>query len=120
MSNEITATFGLNVSGGAMLAPGTVQVAGNWVASQGTIDLSKLVGTTEETVESTDITTNGWVHLYNTDATNFVDWGFSTGVYGGRLMPGGRAQFFMKPSATIYIKADTAACRVRCVHVGGV
>lgn len=119
MANEITATFGLNVSGGPMLAPGTVQVSGDWVATQGDALINQLVGTTEESFTFTDITTNGWIHMYNTDATNYVEWGFSTGVYGGKMMPGGRAQFFLKPSATIYVKANTAACRVRCLHVGG-
>lgn len=119
MANEVTATFGLSVSGGPILAAGNIQSLSDWSASQGSIDFVKSVGTTESAIESTGITTNGTIHLWNLDSTNFVEWGLTGGSFPGRIKPGRHAQFDVKPGVTLYIKADTAACRVRVVHVGG-
>jgi len=117
MANETKLTFGLAVTGGVSL--GTVTANDSWTITQGHDDRSHSIGTSEESITFTDITTNGWVQLYNADSTNYVDWGFSTGVYGGRLEAGMRAMFYLKPAATLYLLANTAACRVRITHVGG-
>lgn len=116
MSAEIKAVFGLSATGGQ--ATGTATVTDNWVVAQGSTDTIVSVGTTEESLSFADTAINGWLQMYNTDGTNYVDWGFSTGVYGGRLEAGKRAQFFIKPGATVYVKANTAACLVRVVHFG--
>jgi len=81
-------------------------------------DVTSSIATTEETLGPVfgDIGTEGWVCLYNMDTTNFVSVGFATGVYGIKLYGAGApADFFIIPGATIYIKADTAACSVRCI-----
>jgi hypothetical protein len=71
------------------------------------------IGTVEESQAFTELTTPGWVTLQNLDDTNFVEWGFSTGVYGGKLMPGDTAgPFRLNSATTLYLKADTASCRV--------
>ena len=71
------------------------------------------VGTAEESVAFTELTAPGWVTIQNLDTTNFVEWGFSTGVYGGKLMPGDTAgPFRLNTSANLFLKSDTAACRV--------
>lgn len=70
------------------------------------------VGTTEESTAFPELTTEGWLFMKNLDATNYVQWGFSTGVYGGRMEPGEIAMFRMEPSLTLYLKANTAACKV--------
>lgn len=116
MANELKAVFGLSATSGQ--TTGTVTVSDNWVLAQGSADAFVSVGTTEETLSFADIAINGWIQLYNTDATNYVDWGFSTTVYGGRLEAGKRTQFFLKPGASVYVKANTAACLVRVVHFG--
>lgn len=76
------------------------------------------VGTTEETAGPTfgDIGTEGLCVVYNLDSTNYVQVGFSTGVYGIRLRGGSApAMFFLEPNATLYLKANTAACNVRII-----
>ena len=81
-------------------------------------DVTSSIATSEETLGPTfgDIGTEGLVILYNLDTTNFVSVGFSTAVYGIKLYGAGSpADFFIIPGATIYIKADTAACSVRCI-----
>lgn len=71
------------------------------------------VGTTEESVTFGELGTEGWLCMKNLDPTNYVQWGFATTVYGGRISPGGFAVFEMEPSLTIYLKANTAACLVQ-------
>lgn len=72
-----------------------------------------VIGTVEESESFSELTTPGWVTIQNLDDTNFIEWGFSTGVYGGKLMPGDTAgPFRLNSSATLFLKADTAACKV--------
>lgn len=86
-------------------------------SSTGQDDRKHSVATSEGSITFTGITTNGWVRMMNLDTTNFVQWGFSTGVYGGRMKAGQSAgPFFLEPGATLYLKADTAACKVRITH----
>jgi hypothetical protein len=83
-------------------------------------DVVLTVGTTEESVGPSfgDINTEGIFWIMNMDATNFVEMGYSTGVYGQYLYPtdtGIPAVGYLKPNATIYLKANTAACEVRVI-----
>lgn len=76
------------------------------------------VGTTEETAGPSfgDIGTEGLCIIYNLDTTNYVQVGFATGVYGMRLRGASApALFFLEPNATLYLKANTAACNVRII-----
>lgn len=81
--------------------PGTVVVL---EASEGTIDFGDV--------------TPGAVIIENLDDTNFVEWGFATGVRPGRIPPrpaGGRGfptLIYLDSSATLYVKADTADCKI--------
>lgn len=82
----------------------------------GQFDVKPSIGTAEETITFTDIATNGWFVMTNMDTTNYVEWGFSTGVYGGRMRAYESAgPFRMNAGATIYLRANTAACRVRVI-----
>jgi hypothetical protein len=81
-------------------------------------DVTTSVGTSEETAGPTfgDIGTEGLCIVYNLDPTNYVQVGFATGVYGMRLRGAGApAIFFLEPNATLYLKANTAACNVRVI-----
>jgi len=79
-------------------------------------DRKHSIGTTEESITLTDVSTNGFVLMHNLDTTNYVQWGFATGVYGGRMKAGETAgPFRLEPGATLYLKANTAACRVRVI-----
>lgn len=72
------------------------------------------IGTTEESIATFgDVATEGLIYLRNLDATNYVQWGFSTTVYGGRIAPGMVAgPFQAEPGLTLFLKANTAACLV--------
>ena len=71
------------------------------------------IGTSEETVAFTELTTEGWMIMQNLDDTNYVEWGFSTGVYGGRMRAGEPGLFRLNAGTTLYMRANTASCRVR-------
>jgi len=71
------------------------------------------VGTSEENIATFgDIGTEGWAYFKNLDVTNYVRWGFSTGVYGGRMEPDEPVMFRMEPGLTLYLIANSAACLV--------
>ena len=81
-------------------------------------DVTLSVGTAEETAGPTfgDIGTEGLCVVYNLDSTNYVQIGFATTVYGIRLYGGGApAIMTLEPNATLYLKANTAACNVRII-----
>jgi hypothetical protein len=81
-------------------------------------DVTLSVGTSEETAGPAfgDIGTEGICVIYNLDTTNYVQVGFATGVYGMRLYGAwAPAQFTLEPNATLYLKANTAACNVRII-----
>lgn len=85
-------------------------------AGVGAFDAVLDIGTSEETITLTDITTEGWAYFKNLDDTNFVTWGpDSTGLVPmGRMNPGESAgPLRIEPGIAISMQADTAACRVR-------
>lgn len=75
------------------------------------------IGTSEEDVTFTDVTTPRRLCMLNLDATNFVKYGPKSGgamVEFGRLYPDKTAgSFDLGPSGvTLRMVADTAACKV--------
>lgn len=113
MANEITVTTGISVlNGNSSFQQQTKTKAIDQAAIGGPSPGAISVGTAEESTAFPELTTEGWLFMQNNDATNYVQWGFSTGVYGGRLKAGESALFRMEPSLTLYLKANTAACNV--------
>lgn len=113
MANEITVTVSLGVINGNLrdsFAPGALSFT--QAAIGGPYPGYQTIGTSEETVPTTEITTLGWAVFRNLDVTNYIEIGFSTGVYGIRLESGEVAVFRLNPGATIYAKANTAACKL--------
>jgi hypothetical protein len=113
MADEITVTASLNVSNGSQLfrfAPAALSVT--QTAQGGPTPGYWTVGTTEENNAFPELTTEGWLAMQNLDSTNYVEWGFATGVYGGRLRAGEFAMFRTNPGLTLFMKANTAACKV--------
>ena len=75
-------------------------------------DAVQEVGTTEEALaQGADVGTPGYLFVKNLDATNYVEIGSTTGVYDIKLLAGEFA-IYRHNSATIYAKANTAACLV--------
>jgi hypothetical protein len=113
MANEITVTSGIRVTNGnSSFAQAAKTKSFDQAAIGGPTPGAISVGTSEESTAFPELTTEGWLYMQNNDATNYVQWGFSTGVYGGRLKAGESALFRMEPGLTLYLKANTAACNV--------
>lgn len=114
MANEITINTSFDLRKGQLqfsFTPGVIQadMTGQGGPTPGFVTIT----TSEVTQAFGALTTLGYLIMRNLDANNFVDWGFATGVYGGRILPGEVAgPFRLKPSTTLYLKADTAACRM--------
>ena len=114
MANEIQVSAKLKVANGASVfeySTGSMLV--NQSVQGGPTPGYLTIGITEESETFSELSVLGWLIMRNLDPTNFVEWGFSTGVYGGRMEPGESAgPFRLKPGTTLYLKADTAPCRV--------
>ena len=92
------------------LAPGTISIT---QTGNGFYHNVSSIGTSEESIATFgDVASEGIVYIRNLDATNYVQIGFATGVYGMRLAAGHIAQFTAEPGLTVYFKANTAACNV--------
>ncbi len=114
MANEITVNTTLRcVNGNLSFLVQTGNLQFDQTAVGGPTPGFQDVGTTEETLTTTEISTLGWAFFKNLDETNYVEVGFSTGVYGIRLEAGEIATFRVNPGSTIYMKANTASCKVQ-------
>ena len=117
MANEIKVTSGLSCTNVNLKVPSTTATNqfNQTTARGGTICAD--IGTSEETIAFGDVAP-GWVEMVNTDATNYVQVGFSTAVYGMRLLAAkGSATFYLESGATIYAKANTATCIVQITAI---
>jgi len=113
MANEITISASLRLVNGNQIfqfLPAALSIT--QTAQGGPTPGYWIVGTSEESNAFPELTTEGWLVMQNQDGTNYVEWGFSTGVYGGRLEAGEFAMFRTNPALTLYMKANTAACKV--------
>lgn len=112
MANEISLTSGVQVRKGSLISdvvPFVKQITMN--GSGGPTPGTVSIGTSEYSTSFPELTTEGILWMRNLDDTNYIEWGFSTGVYGGKMKPGEPAEFRMKPGLTLYLKANTAPCK---------
>src|SRR4051812_503069 len=79
----------------------------------------QIVGTSAEALAMNDVATLGLLFVRNMDATNFVQLALDSGMTNkfAKLKPGEFCLVPVDPSATIYAKADTAACNLQVVAV---
>jgi len=114
MANEITVVAGLKCTNGnfTMNEP-TLTIQVDQATARGDGPGVVEVGTSEETISFGDITNPTYMQVRNLDSTNYIQMGFSTGVYGIRLKAGQVGLFPLEPSATVYVKANTAACALK-------
>jgi hypothetical protein len=116
----IALTLTLNPTGDGLTLPpfnsGRVNIA---QTSDGGGNPGLLDVTTSEVTLSFGSVAPGAIMLINMDPTNYVEWGVATGVYPFRLHPNTGAvtskwapHFVQRQSGTIYLKANTATCKV--------
>lgn len=69
------------------------------------------------TTETSFVVTDGFVYIQNNDATNFIEWGFSTGVLPGKVRPKHTAgPFEVDASTTIYWKAAASSIKANVIN----
>lgn len=76
----------------------------------------QVVGTSEESVAATDVSTLGWAFFQNLDATNYIEIGPDSGgtmVGFIRLEPGEACALRLKPGITVKAQANTAAVKLK-------
>lgn len=114
MANEITISSRMTVLNGTLkfdYPTGNIRV--DQAAVGGPTPGYVTIGTTEESIAFAELGTLGFLMMRNLDSTNYVQWGFATTVYGGRMRAGEPAgPFRLEPGTTLYLKANTAACKV--------
>jgi hypothetical protein len=111
MADEIRIKTQLTVKNGFVDQSDNVNYTANQTAAGGPTPGYVTIGTSEETVAFGELGTKGWLWMRNLDATNFVEWGFATGVYGGKMLAGESAGPFRMNATSVYLKSDTGACK---------
>lgn len=113
MSNEISASVVLTT------AKNNVSVAGSGtknadMAGDQMMSNVQIIGTSAEAIVLNDVSTVGYVLFKNMDATNYIeialDSGVSTQIF-AKLLPGD-VMLIKASTATMYAKANTAACNL--------
>ena len=115
MANEITKTGKLRTNNGDLKSrfePSTVTLDQTTAKFYTTVNE---IGTSEESItDFGDLATTeyGQCVIQNLDATNYIQVGFATGVYGIRIYPGDYAIFPLDDATDLFLIANTAACNV--------
>jgi len=69
------------------------------------------IGTSDETLSLGDISSLGYIVLKNLDATNYIEVGYVSGTYFGKLKAGETCALRAGAGLTaIHVKANTAPC----------
>lgn len=115
MSNEITSTMRITVANGEFsetIDDGTHQYDQAAVGAGGQVFS---IGTSEEALTFTDVSTLGLCYMKNLDTANYVTYGPTSGgamVAFGRIKAGERAWLRLEPGITFRGQANTAAVKL--------
>jgi len=109
MPTSVTTVYSMTANGGIVKTSVPQFTQTVTLAGPGLFENVWMVGTSEETLDVQDVPTLGYAFMRNTDTTNFINVGVTTGVYFMRLKPGEYAWFRLEPGVTIFGLADTAA-----------
>jgi hypothetical protein len=121
MANEINMTMALTLANGdldSMTIPARTLAITQNTAAPVRVAGTQIIGTTEEALTVTDLTTPGVCYLRNRNATNYVEIGVvpdATFYPLIKLKAGEMAMFRITGSVTPYAKANTGACIVERV-----
>ena len=116
MANEITLSGSLQIANGDFKQdwrPGTIQITQTTQAAAGGV---QTIGTSEEAIVVTDVSTPGYAFFRNLDSTNFVTIGtYVSATYYPclKLKAGEYAIARLDGTKTFYAKADTASVKLQ-------
>lgn len=115
MAGTLRVTVGAELTNGYAkdsFQPGQITVTQDAI---GGVHSIVTIGTSEEAITTTDVSTLGWCFMRNLDTANYVEWGPESG---GSMVAVGRMEFGevvacrLKPGITLRAQANTAACKV--------
>jgi len=119
MASEISAAVSLNASkGGATVTASGTKTAD--MAGDQMITNVQAVGTSSEALVLGDVTTLGYLLIKNLDATNYVEVASDTAFGASDIISkllAGDIMLVKSPVATLYVKANTAACNISVTAV---
>ena len=116
MSDELTITMSIKFSKDGAEIPNRRETLSIDVTGDSFTHQVLSIGTAEEELtQSADLGTPGWCFVKNFDDTNYVEVGL-TGSYTVKVKAGESA-LFRFDGATMYAKANTAACLVEYIIV---
>lgn len=111
MANEIRITTSFQVVNGLLNDRLDVAYVGDQATLGGPTPGYVTIGTSEEEIAFGELGTKGFVTMQNLDSTNYVEWGFSTTVYGGRMKAGDPPVVLRLNNTSVFLKANTGACK---------
>lgn len=117
MANEITITSSIRVANGelSLSTPSASKQFDQTTARAGTFTVD--AATSETTVDFGDIVP-GYIELVNLDPTNFCEFTTVTTDYDLKVRAnGGKALIDLSGTQTLYLKADTATCKIQVTLV---
>jgi hypothetical protein len=109
MANEISVTIDLSYSKGGAKYNRTFSKKITQTGDSYNSAIQSIGTVEEEVAQGAEVGTPGVVLVHNLDSTNYIEIGSTTGVYDIKLLAG-EAWTYRHNSATIYAKANTAAC----------
>lgn len=115
MANEITVSASLRYSKNKASA----QLSTSYTATQAGDKYQggvQIIGTTEESLQKNDVGTIGFIAVRNLDATNYVQFGHTTGVYDVKVLPGMGAVIPWSGTG-VFALANTASVEVEYLIV---
>lgn len=121
MADEITSTFSVQLRNGLRRFDFKPDKILTTQTGTGVFDTERTIATSETTVALTGLTTPKIAIIWNLDPSNFVQLAYATAAYGqgSKLYPSGTGIpniLTLEPAlTTLYLKADTAACKVRII-----
>lgn len=117
MANELTLNASLNFTKGTrkvLISKANIQVD---VAGTDFVHMTQTIGTSAEALDLGDITTPGYIFIFNRDTTNFIE--VRDGASGADVVKvgPGKVALFELATATPNAIADTAAVEVEYVII---
>ena len=115
MADEISITGSMRLENGNDSMQKSFSFNADQSAVGGPSPGTLLVGTSQEAVTPSDITSQGFVYFKNLDTVNFIEVGVevSATFYPViKLLPGEAVAVRLSPSVALFAKADTAAARL--------
>ena len=116
MANELSLRATLSFSKGGAIVNRSESISVTVTGDAFNHDVQSVGTTEEELAQGADLGTPGYVLIINLDSTNYVEVGSTTGVYDIKLKAG-ELSLHRHNSATIYAKANTAACLVEYIII---